>query len=429
MDRSRLTVRVALALLVLALLPVGLVSWSATRSSEHAERGQLEAQAALSLQGAVSDLEQRLTGEELALQSFARSPALVAAVRSGNRNAIARLLEPGETVQLHGTTIGRKPAVALTRSLTVAVNSRPLAQVSRSLALTPALLAQIGRPLPLKGTTFAVANRAGRALVGAGRGQQLPSSGDVTVGGVRYRTFSAALGQAPYRLQALVPEQHLQQAISKERTKLVIIVGLTVFVALVLALLLGGSLLASLGDLFRKAAHADTDELTSLPNRRAFKEALAKEIHRSKRYGHPLSLALFDLDRFKQVNDRFGHLAGDRVLQATARAVERNLRDTDVFARVGGEEFALLLPDTDLDGAAELAERLRVALQAISPLSTDVDTQISASFGVVELDRTSDDDAGQALIAAADAALYNAKSLGRNQVHAEHLSQADHRSS
>jgi diguanylate cyclase (GGDEF)-like protein len=309
------------------------------------------------------------------------------------------------------------------------VNSRPLAQLSRSLALTPSLLARIGRPRPLQGTTFAVANRAGRALVGAGRGQQLPSSGDVTVGGVHYRTFSAALGPAPYRLQALVPEQHLQQAISKERMKLVIIVGLTVFVALVLALLLGGSMLASLGDLFRKAEHADTDELTSLPNRRAFKEALTKEIHRSKRYGHPLSLALFDLDRFKQVNDRFGHLAGDRVLQATARAVERNLRDTDVFARVGGEEFAVLLPDSDLDGAAELAERLRVALQAISPLSTDVDTQLSASFGVVELDRTSDDDAGEALIAAADAALYNAKSLGRNQVHAEHLSQADHRSS
>ena len=89
----------------------------------------------------------------------------------------------------------------------------------------------------------------------------------------------------------------------------------------------------------------------------------------------------------------------------------------------------MLLPDTDLDGAAELAERLRMALQAISPLSTDIDAQISASFGVVELDRTSDDDAGEALVTAADGALYNAKSLGRNQVHAEHLSQADHRSS
>ncbi len=129
-----------------------------------------------------------------------------------------------------------------------------------------------------------------------------------------------------------------------------------------------------------------------------------------------MSLTLFDLDHFKEGNDAHGHPAGDRVLVAAARTVERNLRESDVFARIGGEEFALLQPNTSEDGAVDLAERLRAALQAISPLSLDVDAQISATFGVVEFNRRSGDPTGESLVAAADAALYNAKWLGRNRV-------------
>ena len=181
---------------------------------------------------------------------------------------------------------------------------------------------------------------------------------------------------------------------------------------------------ASLRELFRRAEHADIDELTSLPNRRAFREALTHEIQRSTRYGAPLSLILFDLDYFKRINDTHGHPAGDRVLVAAARAVERNLRESDVFARVGGEEFAVLLPNTSDDGAVDLAERLRAALQAISPLALDVDAQVTASFGVVEFDAGSHDPTGESLIAGADAALYSAKRSGRNQVFSE--SAAEH---
>ena len=145
-------------------------------------------------------------------------------------------------------------------------------------------------------------------------------------------------------------------------------------------------------------------------------EALTHEIQRAKRYGTPLSLTLFDLDHFKQVNDTHGHPAGDRVLVAVARTVEQSLRESDVLARVGGEEFVVLLPNTNEEGAVDFAERLREALQAISPLTLELDAQITASFGVVEFDRDSDDSTGDALIAAADAALYNAKWLGRNRV-------------
>jgi hypothetical protein len=227
---------------------------------------------------------------------------------------VAQQLDANTTVRIHGQRSAERPPVALTRSLGLAANNRPVAQISRSLALTPALLAQIGHPFPVRGTQFVVVDRGGRVLVGAGRGKHLPGVGDATLSGSRYRTFRPQLGQAPYRLQLLVPERHLQQVISSARTKLIVIVGLTVLMALALAFLLGAPMLASLGDLFRRAEHTDTAELASLPNRRAFRTALAAEVHRSQRYGSPLTLTLFDLDHFKQVNDQFGHPAGDRVL-------------------------------------------------------------------------------------------------------------------
>ncbi len=412
----RLTVQIALTVLALALIPVALVGLSMTRSSEAAERGRLDAQVELSLQAAVSDIEGALLATETNVQNAARSTALIDAIGRDNRAEIARRLPPGTTVTIHGVTIGRRPPVALTRSVVVEIGHRAVAEISSALPLTSAVLAHLGQPLPVAGTTFAVVDKSGVIVVGRDRGSTLPTRGDVTLGGTRYRTYNAGLGVVPYRLQALVPERHFQQAISTQRKRLALIVGLTVFVALALVFAFGGSMLTSLRELFRRAEHADTDDLTSLPNRRAFKEALMHEIQRAKRYGTPLSLTLFDLDHFKQVNDTHGHPAGDRVLVAATRAVERNLRESDVFARVGGEEFAVLLPNTSEEGAVDFAERLRTALQAISPLALEVDAQITASFGVIEFDRDSDDSTGERLIAAADAALYNAKWLGRNRV-------------
>jgi diguanylate cyclase (GGDEF)-like protein len=328
-------------------------------------------------------------------------------------------------VTIHGVTIGRKPQVALTRSVVVEIGHRAVAEITSALPLTPAVLAHLGGPLPVPGTTFVVVDRSGSILVGRDPGSTVPASGDVTLGGTRYRTYAAGLGGVPYRLQALVPERHFQQAISSQRKRLALIVALTVFIALALVFAFGGSMLTSLRELFRRAEHAETDELTSLPNRRAFNEALTHEIQRAKRYGTPLSLTLFDLDHFKQVNDTHGHPTGDRVLVAATRAVEQNLRESDVFARVGGEEFAVLLPNTNEEGAVDFAERLRAALQAISPLALAVDAQISASFGVVEYDHDSDDPTGENLIAGADAALYNAKWLGRNRVFSARVAEHD----
>ena len=157
---------------------------------------------------------------------------------------------------------------------------------------------------------------------------------------------------------------------------------------------------------------AVTDELTDLANRRRFMEVLQQEVARSARFGSSLALALFDLDHFKQINDRYGHQAGDDVLRATADMIRDRVRETDLPARVGGEEFAIILSGTDLAGACSLAEQLRHDLSKHVHVLAD-DWIVTASFGVAVL---RDGQSAELLIGAADRALYRAKAEGRNRV-------------
>jgi diguanylate cyclase (GGDEF)-like protein len=162
------------------------------------------------------------------------------------------------------------------------------------------------------------------------------------------------------------------------------------------------------------AKQARIDGLTGLANRRQFEQQLAVELARLERFGGPLAIVLADLDDFKDVNDRFGHPAGDAVLREFARTLEERIRDIDVAARWGGEEFVLLLPGTDLEGAARVAERVRGALEERVVVSADGDPiRVTASFGLAAYP-----DAGSAddLLETADAALYQAKWAGKNRV-------------
>ncbi len=158
---------------------------------------------------------------------------------------------------------------------------------------------------------------------------------------------------------------------------------------------------------------AVTDELTGLANRRRFLTQLDTEVARSRRSGSPLAIVLSDLDDFKQVNDRYGHEAGDRALKAFAEIMRGVVRDIDLPVRLGGEEFAVLLPDTDLAGGANLAERIRAALDA-AEIESDADRiHITASFGVSCFPVAV---ASEDLLVDADRRLYDAKRRGKNRV-------------
>ena len=162
---------------------------------------------------------------------------------------------------------------------------------------------------------------------------------------------------------------------------------------------------------------AVTDDLTGLSNQRRFHELLAKEIERARRFGHDLSLLMFDLDDFKTINDTHGHLQGDDVLRAVGHAVRDGSREVDEPARYGGEEFAMALPETDEKGAVEVAERVRTGVEALDVRVRNGkgSTPITASVGVATMSAETEDP--EKLIAAADKALYEAKAAGKNQTH------------
>jgi diguanylate cyclase (GGDEF)-like protein len=160
---------------------------------------------------------------------------------------------------------------------------------------------------------------------------------------------------------------------------------------------------------------AVTDELTGLFNHRRFQEVVAAEVERARRYGQEMGLIMLDIDNFKQVNDTYGHIQGDNVLREVARVLRHSSREIDEPARYGGEEMAVALPQTDLEGAYRFAERVRRRIEALElPLAGGGALRVTASFGVASLHTapTADKDA---LVAAADNALYEAKRAGKNQ--------------
>jgi diguanylate cyclase len=158
------------------------------------------------------------------------------------------------------------------------------------------------------------------------------------------------------------------------------------------------------------AAQARTDPLTGIANRRQLDDELDRLIAQARRHGHPLSAVLIDLDRFKDVNDRLGHEAGDHALVAVTRRLTASIRGGDLLGRWGGEEFLLVAPETDHAAALELAERCRRRISA-EPL--DEAGELTASFGVATLGA---DDDRRTLLRRADLALYTAKSEGRDRV-------------
>lgn len=170
--------------------------------------------------------------------------------------------------------------------------------------------------------------------------------------------------------------------------------------------------LANLRNLAVAEVRAATDALTGLPNARALRDTLKRMLAQAARSELPLSVVLCDLDNFKQINDVYGHDKGDQALAATSAALRNAMRESDVAGRYGGEEFLILLPDTPVDGAVVLAEKLRQELMLVEV--PGVDRSVTASFGVASFPIDAPD--GEMLVRMADRALYAAKSRGRNCV-------------
>lgn len=171
----------------------------------------------------------------------------------------------------------------------------------------------------------------------------------------------------------------------------------------------------SFGELRKFERHANTDALTGLSNRHAMNDEFSRELNRCVKDENPVALIMIDVDNFKKFNDMFGHVAGDRALSAVAAILKKQFRPRDLLARYGGDEFAVLLPEVDMELATTIADRVRVSVSGDTESSDDslIQIAIQISMGVACL---KNDGTLTALIRDADAALYRAKRAGRNVV-------------
>ena len=411
--------RAAVALLVIliaGLLGVGVLLFHDIRQRE---RSAVAAHLRVTLEVALTEIANEATQAQQQASSLAARPSLQRALAHGDVQSLARM-----TANVRGAMAipaGRTPPAASTltlqREVRVLAAGQLLGIVMVAVPLDGALLSQLRSLAPLRpGEGFLLVHGDQIAAAPAGMsGTRLSASKElVRLRGRSYLVAQATIvrGPKPTRLAALAPVAEVDGPVAHATLLLILSLVATLATLLVLARLLARPVLGPLRTLAREARSAGIDELTQLANRRTFTAAGTRELARARRSHRSLAVALVDVDDFKWVNDTFGHAAGDDVLRAVAEMLRTQTRTIDLAARYGGDEFALLLPETDTAGALEAAERFHVALAARTlGDGNTLPTGITATIGVAAgVEPTLDE-----LIAAADRALYRAKQAGKNR--------------
>jgi diguanylate cyclase (GGDEF)-like protein len=416
MRRSAL--QLLLGVLIVGAIPILSTVRILQANALHSERARADSALRGQLENALRELGQLGDGASTRAGDLARSPVLQRAVITRDVPTLRHLAarSPGTAIYLKGMRVAGPAPSGVQRSIWLTVDGARVAKVVGGFALGPGLARRLTRDAPHGDGDRLVLARSGRIL-----GSNLPLRTDgetVTLGGVRYRSVPALVPDAQrVRLVALRPERVIDGNVAPYQQR-VRYAAMGSFALLILvAFLFAGPILRVLGDFRRVASQATTDSLTGIANRRTLDEELALEWRRAERTGDPLAFVLLDLDDFKTVNDSRGHQAGDAVLRRVGEILGGGVRQVDLAGRYGGEEFALILPGTDLPGALQLAERLRVALESASiEAPSGEPLTATASFGVAVKESVA---SPEELIAVADEAMYAAKDAGKNRVFPE----------
>ena len=404
--------RTALALLaffaVLLTAIVFVVDRVATRGNAQQAAAQLTAGARTAAEVV------RALRAELSVQvdRLAASRALQQAIVARDRAELQALVRSRDAlVRTRGTVTGALRQPSLVSTASIASGERIVATVSLGLPLDDAMLARVGHQVsPPTSARLLVLSR-GRIVAGGPHGLAAGSlSTPLELGGVTYLTRSAALGGG-LSVAAIEPYSAISARSQSFRRRAAIAALLTLVLAAALAVPLARPLARRFGEL---TDGAERDPLTGLANRRTFDARLAEELDRARRYRTHVALVIVDVDNFKQVNDRYGHQVGDELLRSFAGALTSCLRELDLAARFGGEEFALVLPGANTDDACRIAEQIRQAVASVDvAAAADEPLRVTASFGAADFPSCTTPDE---LVALADERVYAAKRSGKDRV-------------
>jgi diguanylate cyclase (GGDEF)-like protein len=414
--------RLALFFLMIVLVPTLALFVILLLVSADSRHGKADARLAAGLHTAVAVYADRVSSARPDAARLAADPALGAALRTNQSSSLgAFALDAAATPGVAGVQItdnsgqrlatgGREDAIAFAQ-VGLKQDGRPAGALRASTTTAPAYAAEVRH---LTGLDLVV-SRAGRPLdatVTPPSAQLAPDqTSDVTVREGDFRAHQLTLDPVDQETLLLLGPREQGGFLAIGRPAAIMLVGF-----LLLAIGFAYWLAQALTRLhLRVAEEAMTDSLTGLRNRRRMSEALIDEVDRARRFGHKLSLLILDVDDFKAINDRQGHLQGDAVLQAVAEVVRHETRSIDVAARYGGDELALILVETHREGATVVAERIRAHVRDIDiPLRTGGEMRVTVSVGAATLPDSAHD--VDSLLDAADRALLAAKQAGKNQI-------------
>jgi diguanylate cyclase (GGDEF)-like protein len=412
----------ALFFVLIAVVPTAALLAILLLVSSDSQRGKADARLAAGLRTATAVYRARTADAASKAHSLAMDPDLATALRAHDPAAEQAFAEqaagqpPVARVELYENGGGQLAAAGASNSIAFArvgltEGGRPVGSMRLSVTTAEQYAAEVRNLTDTEIVVSRGAETLSSTVPQPSKTLEPDQTADLTAGGTDYRGHMLALNPADHEDLLLLGPPKSGGALGVGRAALAIMIWFLV-AAVILAWGLGRTLTRRHE---RVAAQAVTDPLTGLWNRRYMAEALDREVSRALRFGHEISLIILDVDDFKRINDRQGHLQGDLVLETIADVVRDATRTIDVAVRYGGDELALILVETGSEGATILGERLREqARDTEVPLRDGGTMGVTISVGVATIPDSAED--LESLVDAADRALLRAKRSGKNQI-------------